>query len=111
MENVENCPICQEKLKESQFFNFIEKSCYNGYGHWLTLLIDSNSLKVINARFCLDVNGSKIISISFKDKKTTIQFLQNSVKYNYIELDYSLEPDFPELTKLKNKINNLLFLF
>lgn len=111
------CPICKNKMRSTKLFNthlkqinkfgnFIERNC-PGTNHFVSFFTDYSSKKIIFIKTSLNHKLSKLIEIDFYNKESLIICI-NDGKYNYLNLDKILYPDFPNLDKLKDQVNTFL---
>jgi hypothetical protein len=108
------CPICNAKLRNirlpgkylygvGKIANYIERTCV-GMNHSLQLFADESTNQVDWIKISLNPKYSKFIEIDFLNQKCRIICTKNS-KPEYININKMIEPDFPSLEKLKEKIN------
>lgn len=115
MDDSTTCPVCGEKLrnvilkdKYLQIINkratFVERTCSKGINHSLQIFteIDGYS-KVHLLKVSLDSKYSKFIEIDFYNKRCKISCFKNNKPF-VIEVPKIIEPDFPNLEKLKEKV-------
>lgn len=111
------CPICQKKLSNyavssrqdlDKTSTYTERKCA-GMNHIIVLLSNKKTNKIDYIKMSLNPNYSKFIEIDFFNKKSRISCFRDG-KPEHIEISKMLEPDFPQLTKLKEKVN-LFVLF
>ena len=115
MDDTLSCPICNQALrntKESKkhlhpvdkIANYMERVC-TGYNHIFAMWIDQATQEVDFVKVVLEPMYSKVISVDFVNKKTTLELkgsLINGTKI--IQIPKVLELDFPDLSNLKEKI-------
>jgi hypothetical protein len=115
MDDTTRCHICGNRLRNlklkdklyhpiGKISTFIERSCHKGKNHYLQLVTDIVSGKVDYLKFSLDPKYSKLIEIKYFNDKCNITFVKNNMPQT-IEISKILEPDFPDLVKLKQQIN------
>jgi len=102
MENYSLCPICENKLRIiKKSTKLIEKTCTKGMNHSLQFLVSNNIVQQL--KVSLDAKYSKFIEINFaKNNGRIILLLKN--KQTDIQIDKLLEPDFPSLKELKERV-------
>ena len=109
------CPICESKLRNLKLKDklyhpigktstFIERSCHTGKNHYLQLLTDTITGQVDYLKFSLDPKYSKYIEIKFITNECSLTFVKNGTP-QIIEISKIIEPDFPDLIKLKQQVN------
>jgi len=114
MEDVITCPICNGKLRTLRLIdkyhhvvnktaNYIERTCSQGMNHSLQLLTDETTGQVDFIKISLNHKYSRFIEIDFINQKSRISCMKAG-KAEYIDVDKIWEPDFPNLTKLKEKV-------
>lgn len=115
MDDTLACPICANKLRNiklpnkflhstNKTANYIARTCFNGMNHSLTFYVDEDAEQVDFLKLSLNPKYSRFIEIDFVNQKCRINCLKDS-KPQYIEIDKMLQPDFPLLTKLKEKVS------
>lgn len=112
------CPICANKLKNIKFCNkffspplsnsnYIIRTCHAGMNHSLQFYFNDDSKLIDFLKISLSPNYSKYIEIDFLNKKSRINCYKNG-KHEYISIPKMIKPDFPALTKLKEKVAMLI---
>ena len=115
MDDTVSCPICGNKMRTvhltSKFShtvnktaNYTERVCSSGMNHTLQLFTDKATNKVDLIILSLNHKYSRYLEIDYVNQKSRIMCAKES-KIEYIEIDKILEPDFPDLTKLKEKVS------
>lgn len=115
IEDVTMCPICNSKLRTLRLIdkyhhiinktsNYLERTCSQGMNHSLQLLTDESTKKVDFIKISLNHKYSRFIEIDFVNQKSRISCMKGG-KVEYIEIDKIIMPDFPNLTKLKEKVS------
>lgn len=111
------CPFCGDKFKNSYTNNnlpkaiqgnttYIERVCAS-INHVVIFYTEKNTLQVDYIIFSIYPNYSVYIEVNFLHKATDI-FIYNREFKKEITLPKILEPDFPQLTKIKDIINMYL---
>jgi hypothetical protein len=114
MEDTLTCPICGKKLtnlslKETYLAmldkksDFTQRTCTKGLNHNFQLLTDKTTGKVDWIKLALTPQYSRWVEINYITGKSRIACLKEG-KPEYLDIDRQLEPDFPDLAKLKEKI-------
>lgn len=116
MQDTKNCPICGDKMRsitENNKFtqtisqdSYIKRTCH-GHNHIIQFFTNENTKNVDFIKLSLSVNYSKFITIDFLNNKSQIQCLSNSKK-SFIDIPKIIEPDFPSLKNLKEKVSLLI---
>lgn len=97
------CPICANKLKSTKHpEEFFKRVCNNSPAHFLSLI--TKDKKIHDLYLVLDDYSS--IEISFP-KKQTIYYYNPSNSNQFLTIPKILIPDFPSLSKLKQKLSTL----
>jgi hypothetical protein len=120
MEDTLTCPICGNKLRNNRLVNefihlldktstFVERSCTAQFGHSLQFFTDTITGKVDLLKLSLTPQYSRFIEINYISGKSRISCLKNS-KADYIEIERILEPDYPYLLALKEKVGLFVIL-
>lgn len=120
MQDVQLCPICSAKLQSvskkkrklhwiNKVSTYAEKKCVKGHNHSLQLFTDKLTGKIDLLKFSLEANYSKFIEIDFVNQRCRINCLKASVS-SYIDIPGIIEPDFPALEKLKQKVSLYVML-
>lgn len=115
MQDVQLCPICSTKLqtvsKKKRKLHWVnktsiytEKKCVKCHNHSLQFFVDRLSGKIDLLKFSIEANYSKFIEIDFINQKCRINCLKAG-QSNYIDIPIIIEPDFPALEKLKQKVS------
>ena len=114
MDDTLHCPICGNKLRTvrknnsylhqiDKTFSYLERSCI-GVNHALQLFTDVATDRVDLLRISLNPKYSKYVELDFVHQASRISLLKDG-QINYVNIDKMVEPDFPLLTKLKEKVN------
>ncbi len=74
-----------------------------GMNHIFQLHINEQSRQVEFLKFSLCPQYSRLLEIDYKNQKCRILCYKEG-KGEYIEIEKMIEPDFPDLIKLKEKI-------
>lgn len=117
MDDCVNCPICGNKLRNihllnynllfiNKISNYTERTCA-GINHSLQFWADKSTSKIDLIKFSLNSKYSKYIEIDFFNKKSRLSCWNNSVPY-YINFNKIINPDFPNLISLTDKISTYL---
>ncbi len=112
------CPICGNKLRNQKLknkwlpqinrtSNYIYRMCQHGLNHFLEFYVDTNSKKISYIKFSLDPKNNRMIALDFINKKSLITCNKNSEPFN-LKIPKLIEPDFPKLTHLKDKVSSLI---
>lgn len=115
MDDVLCCPICNSKLRTSHLnrkllhpvgktADYAERVCSGGYNHIVSLWTDKSTNTVDFLKISLNAQYSRFLEIDFINQKCRITCVKDS-EYEYIEIPKMLEPDFPDLIKLKERIS------
>jgi len=115
MDDVLNCPICGNKLRTSHHKNkhiyfidqtgdYAERICSNGHNHIVDMWINKATKKVDFLRLSLNPKYSRFLEIDYVNQKCRINLL-NDGEYEYINIPKMIEPDFPDLEKLKERVS------
>lgn len=107
------CPICGNKLqnvRRSQnvpFFNvevsYWERTCA-GINHSIQFFTDTSTKKVDFLKISLNPQYSIFLEIDFKNQKCRINCMKEG-QSNYLEIKKMIIPDFPLLTRLKERVS------
>ncbi len=113
MDDVLHCPICNLKLRNLKLDgyvyavgrtgNFVERTCSTGMNHTLMLFTDTETKKVELLKLSLNPKYSRFLDINFREQRCRIVCLKKN-KPEYIEVPKMIYPDFPHLTKLREKV-------
>lgn len=114
MEDTLSCPVCGNILRNvhladrflhvvSKKSDFIERTCTQGHNHSLRFFVDEKTKKVDCLKVSLNPRYSRFVEINYVMESCLISCWKNNQNY-YIEIDRLLEPDFPDLTKLREKV-------
>ena len=113
MDDTTLCPICQNKFRNinksgllhaiSKNANYTERTC-TGMNHSLQLFTNVDNKKVLFLKLSLNPRYSRFLEIDYHNQKCRILCFKDG-KPEYIEIEKMIEPDFPDLEKLKEKIS------
>ncbi len=115
MQETWHCPICGDLMtgirRYNKFLLFVgksssysERTC-NGTNHSLQIYVDESTNEVDLLKISLVPDYSRFIFLDFYNKKSRIVLLVNSKCNMNIQVPKLIEPDFPELKKLKEKVS------
>lgn len=113
MQDTTICPICGKKLRTvstntnlsfiEKVGDFFERTC-TGPNHSVQFYTDKVNKSVDMLRFSLDPKYTRYFEIDYVNGRSRIYCMKNG-ETQYIYLPKMLEPDFPELNKLREKIS------
>jgi hypothetical protein len=114
MDDTLACPICGDKFRNLNLPNkflhdinktadYVERTC-TGMNHCLQLFSDIATKQVDFLKLSLNAKYSRYLDIDFLNQKCRISCLKDS-KPEYIEIPKMIVPDFPHLTKLKERVS------
>ena len=106
MDDTLSCPICGNKfrnIKRSSVPHTVERTC-SGTNHVVQMYVNEYDQKVLELKFSLDPRYSKHLNINYQSQTSQIVCMKNSNPF-YIDLPEVLEVDFPDLTKIKKKVD------
>lgn len=109
------CPICENKLRTiritnkhlfpvNKTANYAERTCSEGMNHSLQLFTDEETGQIDFLKISLNPKYSRYIEIDFINQKCRINCMKNG-KSEYIDVPKMIEPDFPALVKLKERVS------
>lgn len=115
MDDTTNCPICGRKMRIVNLYgkmlhnvnkqaDYTERTCVQSATHLLQFFADKTTGKVDFINLSLDPKNSKYLEIDFVNEKCRISCMKDGVP-EYIEIPKMIVPDFPQLEKLKEKVN------
>lgn len=115
MDDALHCPICGNKLRTSRQPNkllhqvgktadYAFRVCSKGFGHTLMIYADEATGQVDLLKLSLNPAYSRFLEIDFLHQKCRISCLKEN-KPEYIEVEKMIEPDFPDLVKLKERVS------
>ncbi len=116
MDDTLHCPICGKKLRTvnlpdrflhsvNKRADYAERTCTEGMNHrGLRLFTDKSNSKVDLLILTLDPKNSKYLEIDFVNQKCRINCMKDG-KPDYINVEKMITPDFPDLTKLKERVS------
>jgi hypothetical protein len=113
MEDTTACPICRKKMRTMKAENmylpsaektstFFERTC-SGPNHSVQFFTDVETKLVDVLKFSLDHKYSRYLEIDYINKRCRIFCMKNG-DAKYIYINKMVEPDFPDLDKLKERI-------
>lgn len=115
MEDTATCPICGNKLTNlrlknsylaamDKVANYMRRTCTKGFSHNYQHLVDEATSKVDWLKLSLNPRGGRWVEINYVTNASRIICVKGE-EIDTIDIGKSLEPDFPDLTKLKEKIS------
>lgn len=113
MDDTLTCPICENRLRTVSINNkflhpinktatYAERTC-NGLNHVLQFFADEATHKIDFIKISLNPKYTKYLEIDFINTKCRISCMKKG-KAEYIEIPKMIEPDFPHLVKLKERV-------
>jgi hypothetical protein len=114
MDDTLSCPICGNKLKTMHLpnkllhgvgktANYAERRCSDGHNHIVSFWTDKETKQVDLLKISLKPNYTRFLEIDYINQKCRIT-CQKDGEYEYIEIPKMIEPDFPDLVKLKERV-------
>jgi hypothetical protein len=113
MDDTLHCPICGTKLKnhsvgETYLFPLDKMSKYTervcqGINHTLYFFVDDATGRIDYLKIIFEPSYSKLLEIDYVHQRCRVGCTKNSLT-EYIDVGM-IQPDFPNLTRLKEKIN------
>ena len=118
MQSTSSCPICgdfmrgiRNKNKTLHFLNktsdYTERTC-NGINHCLQIYINNNTNQVDLLKISLTHKYDQFIFIDFYNQKCEIVGYKNNKETISISVPKMIEPDFPDLKILKERVSTLI---
>lgn len=115
MDDVLNCPICQNKLRNIKLqmkhlhgvgktAHYIERTCVHGRNHSIQFFTDEETKQVDLIKISLSPKYSRYLEIDYINQKCRIHCMKDG-KAEYIDIEKMIEPDFPDLVKLKERVS------
>lgn len=83
--------------------NYAERRCSDGHNHIVSFWTDKYTKQVDLLKISLKPNYTRFIEIDYVNQKCRIT-CQKDGEYEYIEIPKMIEPDFPDLVKLKERV-------
>ena len=114
MDDILRCPICSNKLRSSHRSNYLlhpvgktadytSRTCSTGHSHVVVLWTDRTTKQVDLLKISLKPNYSRFVEIDYVNRRCRVTCLKDG-NYEYIEIPKMIEPDFPDLVKLKERV-------
>jgi hypothetical protein len=114
MEDTITCPICGNRLRTVRLTNkylhpinktatFLERTC-SGANHSVQFFTDEATKQIDMLKFSLDPKYTRYLEIDYVNKRCRIACMKNS-EPSYIYIPKMVEPDFPNLEKLRERIS------
>lgn len=114
MDDASLCPICGNKLKTrhhsnkilpstGQISDYAEKICSEGHNHIVSFWLNKATKKIDFLKLSLSPKYSRFFEIDYVSQKCRITCMKDG-EMEYIDIPKMIEPDFPLLTKLKEKV-------
>lgn len=115
MDDVLRCPICGNKMRTKHHTNkmlypvnktadYAERICSLGHNHVITIWTDKTTKQVDLINLSLNPKYSRFLEMDFVNQKCRITCAKDGEK-EYIDIPRMIVPDFPDLTKLKEKVS------
>ncbi len=115
MDDVLHCPICGNKLRTSHHTNkilypinrtgdYAERICSEGHNHIIAVWTNKTTKKVDLLKLSLNSKYSRFLEIDYVNQKCRITCAKDG-EYEYIDIPKMIEPDFPDLVRLKEKVS------
>jgi hypothetical protein len=115
MDDVLHCPICGNKMRNKyhdkkllppvgKTANYAERICSSGHNHVITIWTDKDTKQVDMIKLSLNPKYSRFLEIDFVNQKCRITCTKDG-ESEHINIPKMIFPDFPDLTKLKEKVN------
>ena len=115
MDDILTCPICGNKMRThhhknkllyptGKTANYAERICSSGHNHVITIWVDKATKQIDFIKLSLNPKYSRFLEMDFVNQKSRIS-LQKDGEEEVINIPKMIRPDFPELTKLKEKVN------
>lgn len=114
MEDTTACPICGKRMRTvkvqdmylpaiGKTDSFFERTC-SGPNHSVQFFTNESTKKIDMLKFSLDPKYSRYLEIDYVNRKCRIYCMKNG-DAEYIYIPKMVEPDFPDLKKLKERIS------
>lgn len=114
MDDILSCPICGNKLRNVKTPNkflhtagktsdYIERTCVHGRNHAIQFFTDEATNQVDFLKISLNPKYSRYLEINYVNKTCRISCMKAG-KTEYIDIEKMIEPDFPDLIKLKERV-------
>ena len=114
MDDTLTCPICGNKLRSlnrsdrylpgvDKTADYQERTCSGNMNHTLQFFTDKSTNKVDLLKISLNPKYSRFVEIDFHNQRCRINCMKEG-KSDYIDIGKMIQPDFPELVKLKEKV-------
>lgn len=114
MEDTTACPICEKKMRtvkvEDMYLppvgkigSFFERTC-SGPNHSVQFYTNESTKLVDMLKFSLDPKYKRYLEIDYINRRCRIYCMKDG-EAKYIHIPKMVEPDFPNLEKLKEKIS------
>lgn len=116
MDDVLQCPICGNKFRNTHHKSkklhpvdktarYVERICSSGHNHVITIWVDKDTEQVDLINLSLNPKYSRFLEMDFVNRKCRITCIGKDGEKEYIDIPKMIRPDFPDLTKLKEKVN------
>lgn len=113
MDDILTCPICGNKMRTNHLknkllhpvqktANYAERCCTNQ--HVVMFWVDKATKKVDLIKISLSPKYSRFIEIDYVNQKCRITCAKDGEE-EHIEIPKMIEPDFPDLVALKERVN------
>lgn len=114
MDDTTACPICGKRMRTvkaqdmylpsaEKTGNFFERTC-SGPNHSVQFFTNEETGLIDILKFSLDSKYTRYLEIDYFNKRCRIFCMKNG-EAKYIHIPKMIEPDFPNLEKLKERIS------
>lgn len=112
MDDIRVCPICNTKLTSlrapryigsiNKWGKYVERLC-TGANHFFQIFVEDNKVDYLKVSLVPDY--SVFFTADYYNQKCIVSCLKNGISEHDIKIPRLIEPDFPDLVKLKEKIS------
>ena len=114
MDDILNCPICGTRMRTvhhknkhlhpiNQTADYAERIC-SGHSHVISFWANKTTKRIDFMKMSLNSKYSRFLEIDWVNQKCKIACVSEG-EYTYIDIPKMIEPDFPDLVKLKERVN------
>jgi hypothetical protein len=113
MDDFTHCPICNDKMRvlhginlrlDKKILSLTERLCVKGMNHCLQSFSDPQTNEVVMIKTSLNPKFTKYVELYYLTNHSKILLCKDGGQKEIL-IDKLIEPDFPNLDKLRKKVD------